>query len=313
MLNLHQTSQNIMGHTPPESALTLTPRPQTKEKERQQNIVKKADYLISYPSQGSVIQKHPITMTYHQNDEASSLIPQELSDKIQISQDVILYDKDQNTMPLGGRIKSKTTTKTGQAEIIIKLPEGTKTKYLSNEGNVITLEARASFRFPLITLQQESPDNYYVWSVIKTAREGKFKVSKLRLNHILIGDDHFSSANISKQTLIVLEPDNKIQDNKIYKMAQVQYSAPTDNPISEAKQAYRLSKTIISYNEAKQRIANCRNSAKKQKQGIVDAPQSGSCTNNTFDEKATPMEIFNSILLKQWTRSTAPQITNIFK
>lgn len=273
---------------------------ETKEQEnKQQKALKKVDYVFSSSSQGSLIQKQSIVVEYHQNDEASALISNKFLDKIRINQNVILYDKAKTTMPLGGKIKS-ITPHDDELEIVITLPKGTKTEYLSNETDIITLEARSSLRFPLSALQKDKNGNHYAWSVEGTEKKGKFKTNKIWIDTPLIGENHFVSGHpIGIKTPLVLNPDRKIKHQKIYKMVEVEYKASPYNPIKQAYYDYQIQKRQRDSRAAKKSLADCRANALKNKASTAVTAPSNSCGGSAPNGKTDPMDIFNSILSRQ--------------
>lgn len=269
----------------------------TKEQKEQQKLIDAAQYTFSYPSNGAIVRTQGITLTYHDNGWVSSKIPVGSEKDLKVNQDVILYDKEGTTMPLGGNIRL-IRPKDNQIELIIEIPSGTKTKLLSNDAEVIVLEALASQRFPLSALQRDKNDNTFVWAVKATDEENKFQAIKTWVDRPFLGDNYFVAGKpIRASSLVILNPNKKIKNKKIYKMAQVEFKAPTKSPIKQAYydyQNYVVEKILI---DAKERARNCGEGGTSK---LIPKPEETSACGQAGDiKKQSADEIFQSILSRQ--------------
>ncbi len=254
-------------------------------------------YLFSRPSNGPLTKTKKITLNYHENNLASANIPADHENKLRAKQNVILFDKAKTVMPLGGEVKT-IEPKDDLIEIGIQLPAGTKTELLSNEAEIITSEIIASQRYPLTALQRDKNGNTFVWVAEKTNNKNKYKAIKTWVDKPTIGRNHFIAGKpINAYSLVILKPDKKIKDKKIYGMTQVKFKAPLKSPIKQAYYDYRTYSHDKFMEEQAKKLKKCR------EQKTPEAPSgdaTGSCSTNSANAKPTsPEEIFQSILNRQ--------------
>jgi len=216
----------------------------SKEKKRLEKELKKikdkADYIAAPSSYGPFIKVQKVKVKYN-GDEATAMIEKELATDIKAKQRVILYDKKNKdtAMPLGGVVQSNNS-KDGKRKVVIALPDGTNTDYLSDTVGVITLQTINSQRFPLSALKENKEGDSIIWLARQThAQNGKiqFKMEAHRIEKADKNGQFFTpkERTVGPYDLVVTNPDKFIRADNNYDLFVTKLDTPTLNPIDQAK------------------------------------------------------------------------------
>lgn len=269
-----------------------------KDEKAYKKYINKADYIISAENKGYLVKTIPITLQYLPNSWARSIVTPDIAEKLRMNLDAILYDKQNIVMPLGGKLRVIRPTDDGQYELAISLPLDTKTEFLSTDSRLIVTDAMNISRYPISALKKDINENYYVWTVKPTDDKGKYTTEKIWLGRPFIGDDYFAfgDASLMNKTIII-EPDDKIKNNKTYDMALVQFDAPLKNPIKEAYKDYKDYMLNDKFDEMRKKADECRKGLTTiDPNNPVNKPSTSSCGAGPLPG---PNEIFQTILNKQ--------------
>lgn len=241
------------------------------------SIQKSKAYEIARPHYGPLVELQEVELTYIANI-ANAFLPLNIAEKISTYQKVVLYDKENTALPLGGEVL-KITEVEGKAKVVILLPRGTKTEYLSNKANIIIRDNIGVGRLPLSALQHED-GQHFIWRTLgknlKNTEETKITTSfeKVMIAPPLKNNAYFveQENKINPADFIVLTPDKDITENKDYDVTIVDFKAPLHNPIKQAWIDLEIQKLKDQRAEMKEAIANCQ-------AGTVDNPQGGETSN----------------------------------
>ncbi len=266
---------------------------------------KTSGYIFSRPSNGPLTTTHKITVTYNGNQATAktSLDSKNISQKIKTGQDVILLDKKNRIMPLGGKVINIEQTDT-HLEILIDLPTQANTSYLSNEAEIITSKTIASQRYPLSALQQGDNGKQFVWVVEKSIDSEKHTIVKTLTTPRYIGRGHFIvSPPLNSNSFVILNPDNKLKGGKVNNITETKFEGPSQSPIQQAYQRYKLSQYQHQIKKLKDKGTDCRENGASRiagiKETIENSPNTGSCSSNEQSANRSAEDIFNSILNRQ--------------
>lgn len=279
-----------------------------------------ADYLAAPPHFGPLVQRQTISVEFINNIASGTLDPAADIKTIRIGQDVILYDKAERTLPLGGSV---TAINTEDNEITMTLPEDTVTEKLLDRVDIITLETSASKRLPLSVLQTDDNSEHYVWiAVKKDDEENKYQLRRQVINKGLSDHNYFEENGyvLKSDSLVILDPDTNIKTDVLYDIKITKLNAPLHNPIKQAWIDYELYRLAKSQEQLLEIAEACDNGTYKSPQsdeptkgdasvpggtingscgggtgscGGGNAVGGGSCGNLSADD---PLYIFNSLL-----------------
>lgn len=264
-----------------------------------------ADYIATTINTGHLTQTQQIEVEY-MGDAAIGYLTKEEAANVEEKQDVILYDQDAITLPLGGQV-IEITDNGERKRIVIELPEGTATELLLNHLNIITLEGGITQRLPLSALQTDKNGNNYIWLVTKNEDGKSSKVQQKYIEPGLSNFEFFEIFNqIDSDTPVVIDPDKKIKPNHNYNIETVILDTPTDTPIRQAWLDYQAYLEEEIMKELQQAIEDCRNGILPETNQIASfgsytsadgSKLSVSCSD--IQQASDPMDIINSILHKQ--------------
>lgn len=272
-----------------------------KEKRLEKELTKqkdKADYIAAPSSYGPFIKTQKIDVVYG-DDNATALIEKDQAQNIKIKQDVILYDTENNVMPLGG-IVHHINNEDGKRKITIQLPKGTNTKFLANKVGVITKETIVSQRIPLSALTKNEEGENIVWLASPTEN----KKVKLQSKRVEISDQNetfFLPVNndIGPYVLIINNPDKFIRREKEYALYTTQIIEPVLNPIDQARIDFDTYIFEARQAELHQIAEDCVNGIRRPQTGDTSLPDGttggGAACGATRDENDIMFEIFKSL------------------
>lgn len=295
------------------SSLKFLNSPSLSDEEKQQQQISSAMYHFSSSSQGALIRLIEIDITFYPNNWASAYITPEQSSEVRANQQVVLYDKFNNTMPIGGLVKM-LREQGDKIELAIGLPNITDANLLSNKASIITYDVGASIRFPLESLQFDKNINPFVWTAEKTEKTGIYLAKKIWVDNPVMGTNGFIPGRVvPKKSLVILNPDEKIKEGETYKMAQLPYEPAPRNPILQASFEYERARQKQIKVDLMNKYRDCISKSKKENaqlreitkslrpdKGSATSSSAGSCAQAaTIDGKVDPMAIFNDILSRQ--------------
>ena len=261
-------------------------------------------YVAAIPQYGPLIHIQEITVSY-EKDTATGTLKNDLASKIMAPQDVILYDKDHFVLPLGGKVK-EVKQEDNSSIVTITLPQETNTDLLSSTVGIITLETSASKRLPLSALQTDENNAFYVWMMEQKEDSVKSNVRRQYINVGMQDDKYFEEAGqeIGSFDLVLINPDKKVKSNKRYKIEQVIFEAPLNNPIKEAWTNFEVTRLEQQQVDLLQAAEDCRNgklNTAQQDTSGEDTAAASSC-NSPFPATTTgtdPFAVFNALTNKQ--------------
>ena len=262
-----------------------------------------ADYLAIHPHFGPLVQTQKIKVTFDdEKDLATGSLNSEDLEKIRTKQKVVLYDREDITLPLGGEVShiDKTTN-----TITITLPEGTNTSYLAAELDIIIRETVGSKRLPLSALQTDKNGETYVWIAKQNEEQNQFQVQRQTITKGLHDSNYFEEDGhtIQAYDLVILNPNKKIRSDKNYNVVFTEFSAPLHNPIHQAWVDYEVYRLEEEQRIMAKQAEDCFNGVSAP--AIPDSPEAGAATvpgsvasrncagGNTPDD---PLHVFNSLM-----------------
>lgn len=273
-------------------------------------LAKKSDYMAAIPSSGPIVQIQTIEVDYDDEfDLAVGLLTHNEAEKIQVGHDVVLYDQEGHTLPLGGSVNS-ITNNAQNSDIEIYLPEGTNTDLLLNHLNIITDIIPAGQRIPKNAVFIDKDANYYVWvaTPLKTLPEDEknmFLVSKRPTNKGPADQEYISvDVKLDFEELVIVNPDEKLKENKKYKIFTVVLDAISQHPTQQAYSDYVSHRYNELYAELEQAHQDCLagktvadpNAAPRGSATLPDGSTINSCGTRDDGTPPTPEEILNLIL-----------------
>ena len=267
----------------------------------------KAEYQAALPDFGPLMHMKEITVEYpsDQPDTAIGYIKQEAEDKVNVGQDVILYDQEDYVLPLGGQV-AKIEEENDQYKVTISLPEGTNTEYLSKDLEIIVFKTITSKRLPHSAVQTDSNGETYVWvAYTDPADEPAHKIKKLPIDIGITDPDYFEERThkIEAYDYIVINPEKTLQSDKSYSFAFVELDAPLHSPTKQAWIDYEIYKYNANQADADIRIAKCRGGTVKVTANTeynpfdYENPNIGDTTHACTSTSPTtgPLAIFNAM------------------
>lgn len=285
--------RNIRGEhnvTPPQT--NMDPVIEQKVEQQKPKPLKKSKYTAINPNYGPIVTTESIKVTYGE-DVAFATVPEEIVDKIKIEQKVILLDKEDYVLPLGGKV----TAIDGQ-KVTIKLPEGTETTLLNDRLFVMTNVFHNVKRIPLSAVTQNEDGTPVVW--IATPNDKGYDVFQQPVsndtsaqNEALIQVNH----RVSIDNLVIINPNDKLSEDYQYTIDIVEFNAPLHDPIRQAWIDYELYRLDEQQQRMIKAAENCRTGGKPPTEGDMSAENSStsaSCGDPILP--TDPMEIFQEIL-----------------
>lgn len=240
----------------------------------------RADYIAALSSFGPIIKIQPIDVRF-EDAKALALLDNQETTGLQVGQPVVLYDDENYALPLGGMIQSFNQNE-GKRKVVIKLPEGTNTEYLSPHVGVILQETVASQRIPLSAIAQNKNGENFIW-LATVNNDGKYVLSQKPIN-INIYDEEFFEAtqnDIEAAQLIIINPDKYIRADKEYNLFVSELNAPLHNPTKQALIDYELYRLEQDQLVMTQRAEDCFNGVEEPQQGSITLAD-GSTENSTL-------------------------------
>lgn len=261
-------------------------------------IKNKADYVAVPSSYGPFIKVQKINVTFG-NDQATALIEKNLAKDITAKQSVILYDKEDKNMamPLGGVVKY-TNNENGKSKIIIDLPRGTNTEFLSDIVGVITLQTINSQRLPLSALTKNKDNESIVW-LARQNDDKKFKIEHHKIDKAQDNGKFFTPKQhtIGPYDLIITNPDKFIRTDQDYQVFVTKMDTPTLNPIDQARVDFDVYLFESRQAQLIQSAEDCANG--RPKDGLTSLPDGSTSTASacgaTTNENDIMFQIFQSL------------------
>lgn len=289
----------------------LTPPPQKNEKQIQ------PDYIAGLPSFGPLINTVLINVEFG-TDLARGYLKVEDAASVALQQDVVLYDSEGMPLPLGGVVDyiSPPIEGLNQVVVTIKLPAGTRTKYLQPEMEIITQEIDNAKRLPITALQYDAnmPNQAYVWRIPPPANappmqeyEGVYEDVPIEKLYINVGgrdQDYFEEGGhkIEAFDYIILNPDENITAQEKYNVLFSIIFAPLHNPIRQAWIDYEVYRLNTKQQELDAIAAACNakafsRSPEDEKREQLDSEKGAACDIPDLPEGGkNPLAIFESLL-----------------
>lgn len=197
-----------------------------------------ADYMAAVPSSGPIINTTDMDVTYKSGHAYGYLNEQNVG-ATKIGQDVILYDKEGIILPLGGIIES-IELQNDQYKVTISLPEDTDTSLLMPFVSILTQVLQVGQRVPHSAVLTDDNGKTYIWVATPSRleplnNEDKFKLVRQYVEKGAADPNYVDvNAELGFGDLVVMDPDKKIKEDKIYKIFNVVLDAPSQNPIRQA-------------------------------------------------------------------------------
>jgi len=221
--------------------------------------------LVS-PTSGNFTQTQKINVVFdNKKDIAMATIKEMSVPAIEQNQNVILYDKENNVLPLGGKIAFIRKSKE-ELNILIALPQDTDTALLTNKAEIITMDAPALNLLPQKVLQQNDDGSNFIW-IAKKQDGDKYKFIKQPYNLIYSNDNFIAlSQSLKKDALVLINPNDNIDENKTYNANVKIFQTTRHNPIYLSWLEYIEQKRITDQAQMAQNLQDCidKNSPKQQ-------------------------------------------------
>ena len=272
---------------------------------------KEADYLAAAVSFGPLVQTQEISVEYdNEKDSADGFLTLQEAKAVKARQDVILYDEDGNTLPLGGHVETIKTIDEFTVKVTISLPNETNTQYLLKQPEIIILETTASKRLPLSALQQDKTGGEYIWTARPQENKTTYKITRRYIEKRLFDKDYFEiGREIGVYDLVLLNPNQKTRSDKSYNILVTELNAPLHNPIRQAWIDYDLYRLEKQQEQMIQAAENCRKGINADGSPVVSKGScgggggettgnscGGSASTSCGGGTADPLAIFNSLL-----------------
>lgn len=272
-----------------------------KQENKPLEISNSSNYLASLPDFGPLVQVQNIKVIFS-GDTATGTLPNEDAEKVKVNKQVILYDLDGFTLPLGGKV-SDVEVNEATTTVTIALPSQTNTEFLFNELDIITMETIASKRLPKSAYQQDDDNNYFVWRATPTEQDTDiYEIEQLPINIGLTDWDYFEEGGykIQSSDLIILNPDENITADKAYHLKIVDMDAPIHNPIQQAWVNFEMERLRRQQEKLREASENCGKKAPQnvatETQTLAAPAKSDSCGGGIDFSGTDPLDIFNSLI-----------------
>jgi hypothetical protein len=269
-----------------------------------------ADYMAARPSSGPLIFVQGMNVSYENGHHATGILLKEEAEKVRTGQDVVLYDQEGYTLPLGGQV-SEIEPQGDKTKITFHLPEGTNTDLLLNHVNIITGILPVPQRVPKSSVLMTKDAQSYIWvatpnRVSPLNDNTTYTLDRRNVERRVADADYVDiEVDLAEGELVVIEPDTKIKEGKKYEIFEVVLDAPIQNPIRQAYMDYKNFEYEEWLREAERLYQECL--AGNQPQIPADSPLRGmaslpegttnyTCPANNVNRPLTPEEILNSLL-----------------
>jgi len=215
-------------------------------------------YEISTSHTGPLIKTTRVIATFD-GDVATAKLTATQAPLIKKYQNVILFDINENLLPLGGKVDNiPKNDENNEPAVEIKIPTGTVTDLLSSNVDIIYLETSATLRLPITALQEDNDGNQYIWFVLTPDNE-ETKLQKIYLDDPVIAPPLFSpnDTKILSYHYFVLDPDENLSEETPIKIEKVKMRGPIQNPIEERKAEFQDLLRLKDYEDMRIAIENC--------------------------------------------------------
>jgi hypothetical protein len=257
-------------------------------------------YLVAKPHYGPLVLTFPLTVTYdNEKDLARARIESKESAALHPRQQVILYNLENNVLPLGGRVTS-IRENNGGTQVLITLPDQTDTALLSPQPEVITRETIASQRVPLTALQQDEAGRDYVWIAEESNVDEGYSLRR-RYVSVVNKDKFFFETDLNvldTHDLIVVNPDANLGEGMVYNMHVTPLFAPLHNPIKQAEINHNLRQLALAHADMKEIYEACARGESNSLAIPIENPETGGMTQascGTLTQTPDAMQIFKAL------------------
>lgn len=243
------------------------------------------------PNYGPIVTTEPINVQYG-DDVAFTTVSDNLVDKLRTGQQVILLDKENYVLPLGGEV-----TAIEDRKITVKLPEGTTTELLNDRLFVMTNVFKNVKRIPLSAIMQNENGIPFVW-IAYSSGDGYEVFPQPVSNDTSAQNEELIQANhkISIDDLVITNPNEQISSDYRYTIDVIEFEAPLHDPIKQAWIDYELYRLDEQQKRMIKAAMDCKHRVGPVVEGIMstDASTSTSCGGHGLP--TDPMDIFREIL-----------------
>ncbi len=230
-------------------------------------------YNAAQPSHGPFIELINVDVSFTGNI-GSATFSKNQAQQIKRRQQVVLYDKNSNTLPVGGEVRTFKDIGDG-VKVSIFTPKGTKTELLKNQVSIITREINNKKRLPKSAIQMNEDGQPYVWRAQKMDERDGYVAEKIFIDLGLENETLFleQGSAISSKDLIVTNPDNEISEDGEYQVNVINLDFPLHNPIKQAWVDFEMS-------QLRQEQAALQKQADECGTDIVGNAQAGDASNS---------------------------------
>ncbi len=260
----------------------------------------KNEYVVSIPHYGPLITTQSINVKYTGNI-AVGFLPESKIGKIKSGKKVVLFDKENYALPLGGEVRSIERAKDNSYKVVILVPKGTKTDLLGNILAIIKREEIGTKRLPNTALQRDENGELYVWRAIQNKNSDRFSIEKTPIQILFKNEKYFVEAGqaIGSKDFVILNPDNTLAEEKTYEFEVETFTAPLHNPIKQAWIDYKLNKDRKQQAELKQIAENCANGVVSPSAVDPNSIQAGDNSSNNGSSCGSPFQGTDPFLIFQ--------------
>jgi|GEM_PF-4491989 len=223
-------------------------------------------YKAAKPKYGNFTQTYTAKAIFENvNDVGMIKISKQDISQIKQGQDVILYDQENNILPLAGNIQLIRPNKDG-ADILIKLPNDTDTSLLSENIEVITFQNKTMKLLPISAIQKDNEGQNYLWRV---NQDGTLTKEPIEISHI--NHDYFSAdKNYDRDVQFIINPNESINENTSTEFETVRLDLPNYGPIYTAWLQYEQDRLAQNQLRMKQEAQDCANGITQNAQTTPD-------------------------------------------
>ena len=202
-----------------------------------------AVYQVSPPSQGRVNKVVSVTFSVIEGG-AYVVLPAQQAKDIKEGNSVLLYDKDNNVLPIIGKVvsvvegKDQSANSTGINITVEDSPKAPAKNVV--RGDIVYETERYASRLPVSALVYHNDESAHVWSIIKDGDGGHIaRLKALPRPPIILGDFFVMEGGEYFSDVYILDPDDKLQNDQPVNVTNILYE-PAPVPSAETIDGTRV-------------------------------------------------------------------------
>ncbi len=221
-------------------------------------------YQFAKPQYGNFIKTIEADAIFNNSQDIGMFsVDSSVLENLKIGQDIILKDKNGETLPLAGKINTIRNHNNG-ADILFTLPDQTDTAQLSQLIEVIIFESNALKLIPVSSLQKDEDTlENFVWGIEKQILNSQTdkapSINKIKITTPYQNNTHFA-VKTNDEIFYLINPHKNITESlKDFDYKIINISTPNHNPIYESWINYNAAKLELAMQDIEASIEACGN------------------------------------------------------